>query len=286
MKRTLLYILGLLSLSSCSQSGKQTIKKDMIKKDSIISKPTVTVKANDTLTIPKVTIPGGTIQVSENHLNTTSKINLLHISSYNKDDVDPKVAKLNWKGLFYNKEDFYIKSARLKFVQEHSEMDEEEGQKTGWRLESDNKDFNIVLINGPAGLINGPVKKALLSTSLYYVGQKLEFNYYGINYTLYTTGTKRYGKIYNYKLFLLANVKGHCFNQQLYSLRPDIALDGGGDMSESVEIEFAGDLDGDKIPDFIIERSGYSYGDTYLYLSKPAGDKAILKQVSSFGVSD
>jgi hypothetical protein len=122
MKRTLIYILGLLSLSSCGQSGKQTIKTDTIKKDSIISKAPVTVKANDTLTIPedtipKVTIPGGTIQISEEHVDSTSKINLLHISSYNKDDVDPKVAKLNWKGLFYKKEDFYIKSARLKFVQ-------------------------------------------------------------------------------------------------------------------------------------------------------------------------
>jgi hypothetical protein len=307
MKHIAIYISAIVILASHGEPGKQTVKKDNIKtgnvqkdtvkKNSARTKAKVTARIDDTIaipddTVPKVVIPAGTIQVGYEQAgyeetNKLNKINILWCSDYNQQDgVGPKDAKLNWKGLFHRNENFYIRSTKLKFIKEHSEMDEEESQKTGWRLECDNKDNNIILIHGAAGLINGPVKKALLSTKLYYAGQKLTFNYYGNRYTLYTTGTKRNGKIYNYKLFLLAKVKGHYYNQLLHSLDADIALDDGGEMAETVEIEFAGDIDGDNIPDFIIDASGFPYGYTHLFLSKPAGSKAILKLVSAFGTSD
>jgi hypothetical protein len=287
MKRIAVYILGILMLASCGQPVKRSVKKDTIN-----NKPFVKTNAKVTLespddTIPKVTIPEGTIQMGYKDADTTSKIHILHIADYNQQDIDPKVVRLNWAGLFYKKnDDFYIRPTKLKFTPQHSEMDEKENEKTGWHITCNVKDENIILIKGAHDLVNGPVKKALLSTILTQTGEKLEFTYYGVTYTLYTTGYKKQGEIYNYKLFLLAKVKGHYFNQLLYQLSPNIAFPASGDMSETMEIEFAGDMDGDKIPDFILNASGYSYGNTYLYLSKPAGDKAILKLVSVFGTSD
>jgi hypothetical protein len=239
-------------------------------------------------TIPDVIIPAGTIQVSTNHPGQFNNgIKTLGCGSYNQQTfVGPKSAKLQWKGLFESKTRFYISNTKLRLKRDHSELDEDKNQKTGWLVNCDNKDTNIILINGAKDVVNGLVKKALLSTTLYYAGQKLEFKYYGVKYTLYTTGFKKNGRIFNYKLFLLAKVKGGYFNQLLASLPPDVSFGGGGDMSTKVEIEFAGDMDGDKIPDFIISESGYAFGFSYLYLSRAAGKKAILKEVSFYGNTD
>jgi hypothetical protein len=238
--------------------------------------------------VPKITLPAGTIQVAKNdarHPNTLIKI--LGCSSYNHSEfVGPRSEKMNWKGLFQAKGGFYVADTKLIVKREHSELDENEKQKTGWRVTCGNKDRNLILINGVYRILNGPVKKALLHSKLYYAGQKLNFDYYGVTYTLYTRGFKRNGKIYNYKLFLFAKVKGHYFNQLLVALPPDDSFGGNGDMSTDVEIDFAGDLDGDKIPDFIITESGNSFGFTSLYLSRPAGKRAILQKVSFYGDTD
>lgn len=291
MKHTTIYILLLLTSISCQQAEKKSNSK-IIKRDTLGVEQKAAMRVIDTAvisndTVPKIVIPAGTIQVSKDQVDTTSKIKILYVSDYNEQDgVNPKDAKLDWKGLFYRGDNFYLKSTKIKLTQEHSEMDDKENQQTGWRLTCDNKDDNIILIHGADNLTDGPVTKAFNSLTLPYAGQKLVFEYCGNTYTLYTTGYKKDGKVYNYKLFLMANVKGHYFNQLLSAPGPDISFGGGGDMSELVEIEFAGDLDGDKIPDFIITGSGFPYADTYLYLSRPAGNKAILKLASYFGTSD
>jgi hypothetical protein len=74
----------------------------------------------------------------------------------------------------------------------------------------------------------------------------------------------------NYRLFIKATINGTERNQMLVSSR---AFD-----DAMIEILFAGDIDGDNIPDLIINTS-YHYNAIVptLYLSKPAGDKEILK---------
>jgi hypothetical protein len=217
-------------------------------------------------------------------MDSTSKVRLLDQSDYNaQDDVGPKDAKLEWQGIFYNKNNYYIRPTKIKFIKEHSEMDEE-GKETGWRLKVIGKDTCMKLISG-ADLTVGVIEPVKLNF-IYYAGQKQEFDYDGVRYTLYTTGTKRDGQIQNCKLYLMANVKGHIFNQLLRSLGNDIILNGGGDSANSMDLQFVGDIDGDKIPDFIIGGSGYSFGEMFLYLSKSAGSEAIVKKVAGFFVSD
>jgi hypothetical protein len=239
-------------------------------------------------TVPNVLIPAGVIQAITTkpvHLNTG--IRALGCMLYNNPEfIDPESIKLKWKGLFKANEQFYIGDTKLRLKRVHSEIDGTPNQKTGWLISCDHSDQNIILISGAKDIANGPVKKVLLSTKLYYAGQKLEFKYYGVKYTLYTKGFKRDGKIYNYKLFLLAKVKGYYIDQLLESLPAGVSFGGEGEMSTDIEIEFAGDLDGDRIPDFIISESGYSFGFTYLYLSGKAGKKTILKAVSYYGDTD
>ena len=239
-------------------------------------------------TVPKVTIPARTLQVvnygseqSKGRIKTCQRTTFNQPGVVNRQDT-----KLKWEGLFEKKGRFYLQQTKIKIKRVHSEVDQQPSDKTGWDVQCTNPDYNMMLIHGAIGLVDGPVKNALRETEIYYAGQVIRFKYNGVIYTLYTSGTKRDGRIYNYKLFLMAKVKGHYINQQLRSLPADVALGNWGDMSQDEMIEFAGDLDGDRVPDFIIESSAYSYGYSSLYLSRPAGNKAIVKFVSTFGDSD
>ncbi|TFF36303.1 hypothetical protein [Mucilaginibacter psychrotolerans] len=84
----------------------------------------------------------------------------------------------------------------------------------------------------------------------------------------------------------MAKVKGNNINQLIRSLGNDVALHHGNDAVDNIFIDFIGDIDGDKIPDIIISDAGYAFGSTSLYLSKPAGDGAILKRAADFGQSN
>jgi len=293
MKNQVIYILMLFILVACGRPGSKVVKKENIRLKNDTSRviARVTPPAGDTPaisddTIPKVFVPADAIQVVTNAItDTTDGIKTILCASYGADDVDAAIAKLKWKGLFETKGNYFINDTRVKFTQQHSDLDTGNAN-TGWRVQSNIKANNLILIAGAKGLVNGPVKMALLSKKMPAAGQKLQFTYNSVSYTLYTTGRKTNGLVYNYKLYLLANVKGKCFNQMLKALPADVSFGGVGDMSEDIEIDFAGDIDGDKIPDFIISRSGYSYGYTELYLSRPAGSSAILKLVSESGVSD
>jgi hypothetical protein len=237
-------------------------------------------------TIPRITLPDSTIQVTEDKIDTNSKVLILDNGDTfsQQDKIGPQQAKLTWKGIFYNKGKYFIKPVKIKFVRAHTEFDQKLDQKTGWELKCLSQDSCTNVISG-VNLADGPVKKIKFN-DFYSAGQKFEFDYEDVHYILYTTGTKRNGKTYNFKIFLTANVKGHVFNQLIRSLQSDIALNGGSDDVNVLFISFIGDLDGDKIPDFIIGDGGYAYGSTSLYMSKPAGDKAILKLVCHFGQSD
>jgi len=292
MKQASIYILGLLIIASCNRPAKQPDKNDTLaKKISIVQKavepPVVLID-----TVPKVALPDSVIQVPiSNDVFKPVAIKILDDEDYNGQDIDVKLAKRKWIGLFYKNNKYYLKDTKIRFVSEHSEMDDA-GQSTGWHIKNTVKDSCMMFISGMDSLVVGPVNPAPFRWKEFRnPGEKLEFNYNGVVYTLYTTGhivkDPQYGNtIYGYKLYLAANIKGHYFNQVLWALRKDISYGGGGDMSEGVYIDFAGDLDRDNIPDFIISTSGFSYANTFLYLSKNGGDKAIVKIAAHFGISD
>ena len=287
MKRVSIYVICAVFLISCSHTGKKITVKNHVKSTESKRIPGAQV-ANDTLvipndTIPKVTIADGTIQVGQLLIDTANKVNILEDGSIPyHGDVDPNDAKLNWEGIFHNKGTFYIKPTKIKIESEHSEMDEEENQKTGWQIKCDVKDSCFILISGVDNLINGVIKRFPWQGEFSYAGQKKVFDYQGITYTLYTTGAKRNGKACNLKLFLMANVKGHNFNQLIESLGNEPT----DDDPNTIYLTFIGDIDGDKIPDFITSISGYGGGSTTVYLSKPAGDYAILKPIGLFSTTD
>jgi hypothetical protein len=287
MKIRSIYLLCVVFLMSCNHTAKKMIKTVNIKSDSI-KKSIIVQSTNDTLvipddTLPKITISDGTVQVGQLLIDTNNKVKILESGSIAyHDDIDPEDVKLDWKGIFYNKDSFYIKPTKIKITSEHSEMDEEENQKTGWKIKCDVKDSCFILISGVDNLVKGTIKRFPWHGGFDHAGQKKVFNYEGVTYTLYTTGAKRNGKACNVKLFLMASVKGHSFNQLIESLGPEPTEDD----PDTIYITFIGDIDGDKIPDFITSVSGYGGGSTTVYLSQPAGDNAVLKPIGLFSTTD
>jgi len=285
MKIGSVYFICAVFLISCNHTDKKVIAKVDIK--SANTKRIANIqRVNDTLaipddTIPKIIIPEGTIQIGEDKLDTTSKVKIIYNSDVlnnGVNNVDPEYSKLNWKGIFYSKDNYYIKPTKTKVSKERPSPAEDPSEEPIWILKCEIKDSCFRLISGVDNLSVGPIKRVKIA-DFYYAGQKQEFNYEGVVYTLYTTGTKKNGNIYNFKLFLMAKVKGHTFNQLLYSLGNDVALHNGGDNVDTIFISLVGDIDGDKIPDFIIDDGGYAFGSSRFYLSTPAGNNAILKLV-------
>jgi len=102
----------------------------------------------------------------------------------------------------------------------------------------------------------------------------VDTTYNGIVYTLYATGNRK--KVHNdyiitsYQLFLKATINGAGRLQLLASAqRLDDAM---------ITVLFAGDIDGDTVPDLIINTSWhYNAEAPTLYLSKPADKTRLLK---------
>jgi hypothetical protein len=209
MRAKPIYCLCVLFLMSCNHLAKKEIPKAIIKSAS--AKRIANVQsAKDTLaipddTIPKITIPEGTIQVGEDKLDTASKVKIIYNSDVlnnGVDNVGPEYSKLSWKGIFYNKGNYYIKPTKTKVSKERPSQDEDPSKETVWILKCEVKDSCFRLISGVDNLSVGPIK-LVKTDDFYYAGQKQEFNYEGVAYTLYTTGAKRNGYIYNFKLFLM-----------------------------------------------------------------------------------
>ncbi|MDB5157916.1 MAG: hypothetical protein JWR50_2623 [Mucilaginibacter sp.] len=280
---TRLVIIALLApiLFSCKQ--KPTEKKAIIKKSdtlkSVLNNVILSKFTSSEDTIPKITIPMGTIQVTTNDIIDSSlKVSILAPGEYNSEEAIQVTNRRNWKGVFKINGQYYIKKTGIQILKIRSQTDKDD-EKTGLIVKTINKDSCEILMSG-ADVKEGPVRTVLLKSQLF-PGQKQEFNYNGVMYTFYATGFKKDRQISNYKLFLMANVKGHNFNQLLFTI-----LDYGDyterESEENLTLEFAGDMDGDGIPDFIIIPSTQFWSDATLYLSKQAGNKAIVKPVGKY----
>jgi hypothetical protein len=237
-------------------------------------------------TVPKVSVPEGAIQIITDNQPVDTINRAYYLESVNLDsgEIEPTEMKLHWKGVFERKDgSAYVKDVRLKFERAESETDED-GKKTGWLVTGDNKDEGFYL-SGIDDITDGPFKLVKLNKTTLYPGEMAEFNYNGVAYTFYAKGFKKDGDIYNYRLYLLANVKGHYFNQLLAS-EDHFGDEMHWEEDATISIAFVGDIDGDKIPDVVIERGAEFEGDSQLFLSKAAGDNAILKHITGFGQSD
>jgi hypothetical protein len=208
----------------------------------------------------------------------TAKV--LTVGSFHGDEVWDDVDKVKWFGLFRGKFGYYIDETKLITKRVIDEvLAESEEEKTGWDVQTVNKDTSIILFEGHHFLSPRNVQPTVLAKEYIFPGDTLEINYLGIDYKIFATGRKNkvqdvpeWFEVSDYKLYMTAKIKG----QQLTSLlvsQPNFD-------DQMINLIFAGDIDGDVILDLIIDTSWhYNATRPTIYLSKPVGKGKLLKPI-------
>ncbi|KAA3440044.1 hypothetical protein FOA19_05080 [Rufibacter hautae] len=201
---------------------------------------------------------------------------------FHSDEVWEDAQTEKWYGLFQNKNGFYLQQTNLETERYYDPIiDEDESEKTGWKVSTSNQDTSVVLISSTDLIKSRKVEAVTLSKQEIWPGNKVTFTYKGNPYTLQATGKKKrsdagsdYYIVSNYKLFLSTIKNGQEVKQLLVESRFfDDAM---------IYIRFVGDLDGDSFPDFLIDRSNdYNGSNPSLFLSTPAKNGSLLKMVGT-----
>lgn len=213
---------------------------------------------------------------SENAVSAKYPATILTTGQFHEDEVGKEDRNRSWYGIFQNSNGYYIDTTRIVTKRVQDPVDED-GTLNGWDVKTTNSDTSLLLFAGVNGIDKHQIKPVSLRKNEILPGESVTYTYNGITYTLYATGNKHkenaksdYYIVNNYQLFITATVNGTERTQLLVSSR--------GFDDEMIDILFAGDIDGDNIPDLIINTS-YHYNAIVptLYLSKPAGEKEVLK---------
>ncbi|MCS3798799.1 hypothetical protein [Niastella sp. OAS944] len=203
---------------------------------------------------------------------------ILTTGQFHEDEVSREDAGRNWYGIFQNKDGYYIDTTHITTKRVEDPVAEDEaGKPTGWEVKTTNTDTSLLLFAGVNGIKKHQIKPVSLSKNIVWPGESVTYTNNGITYTLYATGNKRkerpndeYYIVTSYRLFIKATINGSEHTQLLVSCR---SFD-----DVMVEVLFTGDIDGDNIPDLIINTSHhYNVEAPALYLSKPAGSNEVLK---------
>jgi hypothetical protein len=196
---------------------------------------------------------------------------------FHEDEIDPRSAEYNWKGLFKTDSNYYIGDTKIKLSKDYDAVLDEGGKKTGWVIKPNIKDTCVLLISCVDSLKNGRVLSVKPPQESLMPGESERFLYNGVEYKLYATGQKKAEHnssnsyiISNYKLYLKATINDREYNELLVSV---------SNFDDTItSILFIGDIDGDMIPDLIIDTaSDYNAETPTLYLFKPANNGHLLK---------
>lgn len=204
---------------------------------------------------------------------------ILTTDAFHNDEVPVHAQRMHWHGLFRNKHHrYYLAPTPIKVKQVVDEMMDNANQKTGWQVSTTNADTSILLIAGLNLNARKPVEKIALTNQGISIGEKSSFSYKGNLYTLYASGDKvtespgsKFYTIRNYRLFLKAIINGKNYNDLLVA---------ASTLDYPCSVWFAGDIDGDDMPDLILNTSSKENMEIpTLYLSKPANNGQLLKAV-------
>jgi hypothetical protein len=205
---------------------------------------------------------------------------LLTTGSFHNNEVLENADREEWFGLFKNMSGFYLAKTEVQIERiTDITIDTNENDKTGWEVQTVNKDTSVILIAGLSILKAHRVRQAELTNNMLWPGDTLIFNYLGKEYKLIATGNKtnvtynpEWYDVTDYELYMAAYKNGQHITDTLFKTK--------NISNAMISIIFAGDIDGDGFPDLILDTSGENDATCpALYLSKPAYNKKLLIMV-------
>lgn len=236
----------------------------------------------DTVLAQTKAIEKDTIVYDENHYPNCDSCStkIITIGQFHEDEVWKEAKKEKWFGLFYNSTETYVDSVKLNIKKEYDPiLDEENGKKTGWLIETKHIDTSILFFQTKYISQKRNIKEIVPKKKILFPEDSFCFSYNNVKYVLYAKGGKEkvqddpiWYNLWNYKLYIKTSIKGKTI---------ETLLCGAPRCDDQVpEIIFIGDLDNDEIPDLILNTSShYNATCPTLYLSKPANKNEIVKPV-------
>jgi len=269
------FFLSIISLLfSCSET-KRNNSFDIVEENKIDS-----IKITEINTIEEVvdTITYDEIYFPIDSLLTTK---LLTEGFFHEDEVDAYELNKEWFCLFKKGKEIHLSKTKLLIERVNDPiLDENENEKTAWKINTVIKDTSLILIETCPFL----TERIILNYDLpeyIYPNDTISFNYLNKDYKLFATGGKRKESensewyiVWNYKLYLTSNINGI---EQTELLVATSRFD-----DNMIRILFAGDIDGDEKLDLLIDTSNhYNATSPTLYLSKPAEEGHIIKPIAT-----
>ncbi len=210
------------------------------------------------------------------------RIKILETTTYHGDEVWENVASIKWIGLFKRNGKYYLSETEIDAKRVNDPiLDEVDEAGTGWEISAENRDTCILLIEQKSNLNNREVSAIKGIEEYVFPGDSIEIDYYGVSYVLSAEGEKEsedensgWYDVWNYKLNFSTILSDEVATTNLVSIpRFDDSM---------CRVLFAGDLDGDKIPDLILDISNhYNVMKPTLYLSSFSESKTKPVPVGS-----
>lgn len=270
MKKTFTFLFISIALASCTSKVENAQSNTATTDTMLVAKTANELTESNEETYENTSYPTDSL--------LTAKV--LMVGTFHGDEVDENAAKQKWFGLFKNKTGCYLAETSLLTKRVFDAIvDENENSKTGWQVETTNKDTAIILVAKLNYLSPHNFKAAELQKNTIYPGESIEINYLGNTYKLFATGTKNKIEgsedsftVEDYQLFVSVEINGVSKKNVLVAEK---SFD-----DQMTSIIFAGDIDGDGILDLIIDTTNhYNVSRPTLYLSKSATTNDVVKPI-------
>jgi len=206
-------------------------------------------------------------------------IQILFSGTFHGDEVNEGSDRLNWLGLFNEGDNYLLKKTKIitERVVDGLLDNEENGEKTGWNVETESGEIAVMLISG--GSLKERKVEGIEVPSVLYPGDSAEFDFKGIHYLMYATGSLQSDsisgvhRVSDYNLNVVRRYMGKSSESTLVS---------HSSFDEAMtHIIWSGDLDGDNFIDFLIDLSDhYNVKAPTLFLSGPAGENEVAVPVA------
>lgn len=255
-------------LVACTNSNQQHVAQHQTVADANVSSKSVA--DNDTIVYDHSIFP----------VDSTFTTKVLRIGTFHGDEVGENTDRLTWFGLFKNKNGYFLKRTKIKVLEVYDPIvDENENEKTGREVQTNNNDTCLILIEPLPYLTERTIQSLKLPKDNIYPNDTVLFKYSGIEYKIFATGGKKkvqetpeWFDVWNYKLYVTATIKGKV-HKSLLVAQPKFD-------DQMINVIFAGDIDGDGILDLIIDVSGhYNSSSPTIYLSRPAKQGEVVKPI-------
>lgn len=198
---------------------------------------------------------------------------------YHKNEIPDKITTQNWLGLFKEESKYTIETTSINITNIHDTVLDLENKKTGKKIVANNTKECYLLMNNLSQISEREITPILTESITIHPEKPYTFQMNNTSYTLSSTADEydplnlniNYFKAKGYKLYL----------KSLKNETKQLLLAQNEFHNQMIQILFIGDLDGDNIPDVLIDSSNHFNKTTpTLYLSKEAPKKDILKIVS------